>query len=50
MTEQTAQNIEIETRQTETQQQVGKTHIEEIEALKKTKQQLMVPFSFIALK
>lgn len=50
MTEQTTQNIEIETREIERQQQVEKTHIEEIEALKKTKQELVVPFSFIALQ
>lgn len=50
MTEKTAQNIEIEAREIERQQQVEKMHIEEIEALKMTKQQLMVPFSFIALK
>eukprot|EP00066_Takifugu_rubripes_P003500 XP_003966093.1 PREDICTED: 33 kDa inner dynein arm light chain, axonemal-like [Takifugu rubripes] len=50
VTEQTAQNIEIETREIERQQQVEKTNIEETEALKTTKQELMVPFSFIALK
>lgn len=50
MTEQTAQNIEIETREIERQQQVEQTNIEEIEALKNTKQELMVPVSFIALK
>uniref|UniRef100_H2U5I6 Axonemal dynein light intermediate polypeptide 1 n=1 Tax=Takifugu rubripes TaxID=31033 RepID=H2U5I6_TAKRU len=41
VTEQTAQNIEIETREIERQQQVEKTNIEETEALKTTKQELM---------
>lgn len=50
MAEQTAQNIEIETKEIERQQEVEKMHIEETEALKNTKQELMVPFSFIALK
>lgn len=50
MAEQTAQNIEIEAREIERQQQVEKMNIEEIEALKKTKQELMVLFSSIALK
>lgn len=50
LTEEGAKNDASERREIERQQEEEQSHDEEIQALKRTKQQLRVPFSFMATK
>lgn len=48
LSEQRAKNDASEKKETERQQQEGKKHSDEIQALQRTKRQLMVPLPFTA--
>lgn len=50
MTEEKDKNVDIEMREIERKEEVEKRHAEEIQALMTTKQKLVVPFPFMAVK
>lgn len=50
LTEQKDKNVDIEMSEIERKQEVSKRHAEEIQALKTTKQKLVVPIPFLAME